>query len=145
MGSYVARRLGGVLVTLVTVSMTMANARADQQSAGAPPPCTAAPPSVIWAAFILTMLLILLLFLMVAVGLLRSKDWHLGDAVSEEAGNQPSTLPVGTKPVMVASSSRLIALLGLLVILVMFLGFGYYFLYAAFTCNLETGNVKQVV
>jgi hypothetical protein len=71
-------------------------------------------------------------FLFVVLGLLRSQNWFLGNAMSEEAGNQADLLPAGMKPLMVASSSRLIALLGLLNILGVFLGFGYYFLYSAF-------------
>jgi hypothetical protein len=69
----------------------------------------------------------------------------LGDAVSEEAGNQSDPLPVDKKPVMVASSSRLIALLGLLTILVVFLGFGYYFLYSAFAGTLQSADMKSVI
>lgn len=144
MRSFAKRRTCGVFLTLGTLFITAADAHADQPAGGGAA-FSVAPASVFWAAFVIMTILLLLLFLIVALGLLRSKDWHLGDAVSEEAGNQPSPLPVGTKPVMVASSSRLIALLGLLVILMMFLGFGYYFLYAAFACNLGTGNVKQVV
>jgi hypothetical protein len=124
--------------------ITAANVRADQTPAGGAT-FGVAPATVFWWAFTIMTLLLILLFLIVAMGLSRSKDWHLGDAASEEAGNQPSTLPVGTKPVMVASASRLIALLGLLVILVIFLGFGYYLLYAAFSCKLDTVNVKPIV
>lgn len=66
--------------------------------------------------------------------------------VSEEAGNQPNPLPLGVKPVMVASSSRLIALVGLLNILGVFLGFGYYFLYPAFAQgSIDAGAMKGVI
>ena len=72
-------------------------------------------------------------FFLIALGLLRSRYWYLGGAVSKEAGNQPAPLPAGVKPLMVASSRRLIALAGPLNILGVFLRFGYYFLYSAFT------------
>jgi hypothetical protein len=101
--------------------------------------------SVFWSAFWIMTVLLFLLFLFTALGLLRSRDWQLGDAVSEEAGNQPNPLPVDKKPVMVASSSRLIALLGLLTILVVFLGFGYYFLYSAFAGTLQSADMKSVI
>jgi hypothetical protein len=144
MKSFVARGTLGVFLTFVTLFITVANASADQTAEGGVT-FSVAPGSVFWAAFVIMTFLLLMLFLIVAMGLVRSTDWHLGDAASEEAGNQPSTLPVGTKPLMVASASRLIALLGLLVIMVIFLGFGYYLLYAAFASKLETTNVKPIV
>jgi hypothetical protein len=72
-------------------------------------------------------------FLIIAVfgSLRRSPNWSLADALSEEAANQASTVPP-VKPVMVASSSRLIALIGLLAILVLYLGFGYCALWMCF-------------
>ena len=103
--------------------------------------------SVFWATFCIMTAVLVFAFLFVALGLLRSRDWQLGDAISEEAGNQPDPLPVGTKPIMVASSSRLIALLGLLNILGVFLGFGYYFLYAAFSGpgQVSLNDMKSVI
>ena len=77
-------------------------------------------------------LLLLLILFAIMVGLRSSPTWSLGDAVSEEAGNQPNPLPAGQKPILVASSSRLIALLGLMVILVIYLGFGYCALWRCF-------------
>jgi hypothetical protein len=144
MKSLVTIRTWGVALSLLTIFVTAGIARADQPPP-AVPPLGVSSASVFWAAFVVMTVLMLMLFLIVAAGLARSTDWHLGDAASEEAGNQPSTLPVGTKPVMVASASRLIALLGLLAILAIFVGFGYYFLYAAFAHELETTNVKPVV
>ena len=104
--------------------------------------------SAFWAIFCIMTVILVFAFLFVALGLLRSRDWQLGDALSEEAGNQPDPLPVGTKPIMVASSSRLIALLGLLNILGVFLGFGYYFLYSAFSgvdSATLLNNMKSVI
>lgn len=61
----------------------------------------------------------------------RSTTWSLGDALSEEAGNQPP-LPPGTRPVMVASASRTIALFGLFMMMSTVLGIGYYIVWALF-------------
>ena len=138
------RKLRLLLAPLTACLLDPASALADQSSQNAPR-FNVSPESVFWGAFAVMTALLALFFVIVALGLLRDKDWHLGDAVSEEAGNQPATLPPGTKPIMVASSSRLIALLGLLVILAIFLGFGYYFLYAAFAGRLQSGDVKPAV
>lgn len=101
--------------------------------------------TVFWAAFWVMTIVLVLLFLFVAMGLLRSTSWNLGDAISEEAGNQPDPLPAGVRPILVPSSSRLIALLGLLTILAVFLGFGYYFLYSAFNGTLEQNDMRAVI
>jgi len=101
--------------------------------------------SVFWATFLIVAVILVFAFAFVAVGLLRSRDWQLGDALSEEAGNQPDPLPAGVKPIMVASSSRLLALLGLLSILGVFLGFGYYFLYSAFAGTVKLDEMKSVI
>ena len=97
-------------------------------------------PGPFWTVFWVVTVLLFVLLIVMFIGLLRNKDWSLADAVSEEAGNQPATLPVGQKPIMVASSSRLVALLGLLAILSMFIGVGYYLLWALFC----TGTVPQL-
>lgn len=99
--------------------------------------CQAGP---FWTVFWVVTILLFFLLMVMFIGLLRNKEWSLADAVSEEAGNQPATLPVGQKPVMVASASRLVALLGLLGILTMFIGVGYYLLWALFC----TGTVPQL-
>jgi hypothetical protein len=104
-----------------------------------------AKESVFWATFWIMTAVLAFAFVFVALGLLRSRDWQLGDAVSEEAGNQPDPLPLGIKPIMVGSSSRLIALLGLLNILGVFLGFGYYFLYSAFAGTVHLEDMKSVI
>lgn len=102
--------------------------------------------TVFWATFWIMTGVLAFAFLFVSLGLLRSRDWQLGDALSEEAGNQPDPLPAGTKPIMVASSSRLIALIGLLNILGVFLGFGYFFLYTAFAgATIQVSDMKSVI
>ena len=72
------------------------------------------------------------LLLSLVAGLKGNAAWSLADAISEEAGDQPNPLPPGVKPIMVASSSRLIAFLGLSVILCLYLGFGYVYLWERF-------------
>lgn len=65
----------------------------------------------------------------------RSTTWFIGDALSEEAGNQPAVLPPGMKPVMVASASRTIAVFGLFVIMTGVVGVAYYIVWALFYCH----------
>jgi hypothetical protein len=101
--------------------------------------------SVFWATFCIMTSVMVFAFLFLVMGLLRSSSWQLGDAISEEAGNQPDPLPAGVKPVLVASSSRLIALLGLFTILGTFLGFGYYFLYSAFAGSVRLEDMRSVI
>jgi hypothetical protein len=116
-----------------------------QQGPTAPSNFGVSKETVFWATFVIMTAILAVLFLFIAVGLLRSRDWYLGDAVSEEVGNQPDPLPAGIKPIMVASSSRLIALLGLLNILGVFLGFGYYFLYSAFAGTVSVTDMRSVI
>ena len=87
-----------------------------------------------WLTFVIITVFLGLAFLLVRKALISSSWWSLADALSEEAGNQ-GVLPVGQRPEMVASSSRLIALLGLLVLLALFLGVGYSILWALYTGN----------
>lgn len=110
-----------------------------------PPPCVPAPEYVYWIMFGAISALLVVAFLYVWGGLMKDKAWKLGDAVSEEAANQPNPLPAGVPPVMVASSSRLIALLGLLVIMVLFLGFGYSILYELFNCQMNQVSTKTIM
>jgi hypothetical protein len=131
------RTLRTCLMSLIVLSSSLLWAQAQQQPP-APANFGVSKEAVFWVTFSIMTLLLVFACGFVTVGLLRSPTWNLGDAVSEEAGNQPNPLPAGVKPIMVASSSRLLALLGLLNILAVFLGFGYYFLYTAFS----TGQVK---
>ncbi len=133
-------------VLSVSLAVSLSPSAAWAQAATTAPPTFGVPKeSVFWATFWIMTAILVFAFLFVALGLLRSRDWQLGDAVSEEAGNQPDPLPLGTKPIMVASSSRLIALLGLLNILGVFLGFGYYFLYSAFAGTVHLEDMKSVI
>lgn len=83
-----------------------------------------------FVAFIMTAFAAAALIVFVRA-LSRSTTWSLGDAISEEAGSQPS-LPPGMRPVMVASASRTIALFGLFMTMSTMLGVGYYIVWALF-------------
>ncbi len=87
--------------------------------------------------------LLVLLFLVIVVSLLVSMiqgKWSLGDALSEESGYQQKEIQKKDDVKMVASSSRLIALLGLLGILTIVLGVGYSIIWNLFVC----GNVPDL-
>ncbi len=80
------------------------------------------------------------LFLTVGFSSLRKglKDWNLKDALSEEAA-MPANTPADKllddkgRPVMVASSSRLISFMGALVLVAILMGSGYYMIWAYFS------------
>jgi len=129
----------------ISLAVILGPSLACAQAPGASSSFGVSKEAVFWATFWIMTAILAFAFLFVALGLLRSRDWQLGDAISEEAGNQPDPLPAGTKPIMVASSSRLIALLGLLNILGVFLGFGYYFLYSAFAGTVHLEDMKSVI
>ena len=133
------------LILLVGSLLSPVSVWAQQPGAPAPANFGVSRETVFWAAFCIMTAILGFAFVFTVVGLLRSQNWFLGDALSEEAGNQPDPLPPGVKPVMVASSSRLMALLGLLNILGVFLGFGYYFLYAAFAGTVNLTDMKSVI
>jgi hypothetical protein len=96
--------------------------------------------TVFWVSFAIMTAMIAASLVFVASALLRNPSWNLGDAVSEESSVQTG----GVRPTMVASSSRLIALLGLLMIMGAFVGFAYYFLYSAFAGQMDRDQMKSV-
>jgi hypothetical protein len=106
------------------------------------------PTQLFWTFWIvvgmITSVLGLLLMFLLA-GLMRSNTWSLADALSEEAAYQPNPLPAGTKPIMVASSSRLIAFLGLVVILCLYLGIGYAYIWDRFFKPDAAINMKNLL
>ena len=122
----------------------------------APPPLPFHPNEVlVWLVIVLV-----LSFILLALSWLRSAmtaaspKWSLADALSEEADiayfttTGPQVDNAG-KPVTVsemrASSSRLIALLGAIVILFLFLGFGTFVLYQYGTTGVmpEVGDILK--
>lgn len=126
---------------------------------GATEVATANPPS--W--FVYLVVFVVLAGGLVAIASIRAavgnSTWSLADALSEDveltlmerkAPDQPET-PVreNGRPVMVtvmrASSSRLIALMGMLAILLMFLGFGSFALYRFGATGVMPGDIEKVV
>lgn len=65
---------------------------------------------------------------------LRKDSWNFAQAVSEEATLPDGTPPpgAGQLPPLVASSSRLIALLGAVIMAAFFIGLGYWVIWALF-------------
>lgn len=120
-----------------------------------------------WAAprpwFVYTVILAVLLGTAVALLMIRtalgSSHWSLADAMSEgtevaamvkNAGGDPEPkLDASGKPVMVtemrASSSRLIALMGMMGILLMFVGFGAFSLYAFALTGTMSAQIDKVI
>ena len=108
-------------------------------------PVVWAPPSE-WAINTIVAVVVLgslISILVVRGALFKSTNWSLAEALSEDvevsaqqvdSGGKPSFVMQDGKPVMVTvmrpSSSRVIALMGLVVILLMFVGFGAFALYA---------------
>jgi hypothetical protein len=149
--TFVIRRCAGlssasVLGVLTTISSFAKGASAPEGTGSA----VAAAPTVPWQSpsewFIY--LVVIAVFVASLVALLLVKQalagtkWSLSDALSEEAevtgtevvnGVTKPLLDSSAKPVqitvMVASSSRFIAFMGMIFILVMFLGFGTFALY----------------
>lgn len=131
--------------------------------AQAPP---AAPPAE-WAAprlwFVYTVILVVLVGTLVSLLLIRTalaaSHWSLADALSEAVevtatvknaeGDLEPKLDASGKPVMVteprASSSRLIALMGMMGILLMFVGFGSFSLYAFALTGTMSSQIDKVI
>ena len=84
----------------------------------------AAYSKVFWVITILLIFLVLLITVTLII-YMATGNWSLGDALSEEAAFQPKDITGRGNLIMVASSSRLIALLGLFGILTIVLGVGY--------------------
>ena len=94
-----------------------------------------------WLVYVVILVLLLgiaIALSMIALALSRSgSTWSLAQALSEEAdltvldtaGLPVSTNGITTKTVMVGSTSRLTALMGMLIIMTLFLGFGVFMLW----------------
>jgi hypothetical protein len=94
----------------------------DQTAATSAKPTVPDPQAVevFWHVFRLISGLLMVMFVTVGISLIAGK-WSLGEALSEESSVQP----VANQVKMVASTSRFIALFGLLGILTTVLGIGY--------------------
>lgn len=89
---------------------------------------TAGAEDAWWWVFGVITTLLGLMFFAVASSLFWADNrgsWSLADAVSEESTYQPHVITKKSDVILVASSSRLIAVIGLLGILVVVLGSGY--------------------
>jgi hypothetical protein len=93
-----------------------------------------APPEIVVYCVIGSIYFGLLAFALAVARLLRAApQWSLAGALSEEADLTDGS---GTKTMLVASASRLIAFLGMVAILALFLGFGAFVLWGV----AETGH-----
>jgi hypothetical protein len=107
-------------------------------------------------AIVLVGALLALAFIRAALSL---STWSLADALSEEtevtamitnaAGQPEPKLDAAGKPLMItemrASASRLIALMGMMVILLMFLGFGAFALYSFANMGSMPADINKVI
>lgn len=82
--------------------------------------------------------------LLSALGFLLAGKWSLADALAEESSEQPKVIIDKKSVIMVASVSRLIALIGLLVIIVLILEIGYAAAWHLFVCGSvpDLGGIK---
>jgi hypothetical protein len=99
------------------------------------------PSTAVNYGFILVvMVLILVTLLVIAKRLSASSSWKLADAASEEAEVTDPENPAQKRTELRASSSRLIALLGMFVILGLFMGTGVVVLWGL----VSTGKVPNL-
>src|SRR5262245_54337784 len=109
----------------LAVMMTAMGASAAGEAAATAPSAPADPRGAFTLAAVAMTAFAVVTILGFLAALGRSPTWSIGDALSEEAGNQPM-LPPGQKPIMVASVSRTIALFGLFVIMTGVFGIAYF-------------------
>lgn len=82
--------------------------------------------------------------LLAALGFLLAGKWSLAGALAEESSEQPKVIVDRNSVIMVPSVSRLIALIGLLVIIVLILEIGYAAAWHLFVCGSvpDLGGIK---
>lgn len=146
--------VAGVLGTCpfgISAAWAQNGGTSDALSTGAPP----------WFAYLIIFLVVI--GAIVSILLIRraaaNSKWSLTDALSEEvtvtamtsdgSGGQKPLLDSAGAPmsvtVLCASSSRLIALMGLMVIMLMFLGFGTFALYRFAATGAMPSGINDVV
>jgi hypothetical protein len=148
--------LAALAVIFVSVRMALAQAPAVAPTVGVVP----MPPSP-W--FVYTVIIVVFVGALVALGLVRSaieaSNFSLGDALSEEAqttvmekdaaGHDTPRLGSDGKPVtmtvLVGSISRVIALLGTVALMVLFIGFGTFVMYYFATGQGAPKDIDKVV
>jgi hypothetical protein len=114
-------------------------------------------PWFVYAVIFIVLVGSLLALLFIRAALSDSK-WSLADALSEEAevtamttkdGKAEAVLDDSKKPIMItemcASTSRLIALMGMIVILLMFLAFGAFALYSFANTGKMPDDINKVI
>jgi hypothetical protein len=124
-----------------------------------PPPAWASPQP--W--FVYTVIIVVLAGSLLAILLIRASlghsTWSLADALSEEAevtatvvdaaGQIQPRLDAAGKPIMItemrASVSRLVALMGMMAILLMFIGFGAFALYSFAMNGAMPASIDKVI
>ena len=133
-------KLGILLLTLIPTPVW---AQGSKEWKGAPEP---------W--FIYTVVIIVLVGAILALSFIRAAlsasttKWSLADALSEEITvTEPTEDPKVSKEVtkLCASSSRLVALMGMIVLLLMFLGFGTFALYSFGKTGKLPSSINKVV
>lgn len=117
----------------------------NNQPASSAANCSKAPAPdpdskhVFWYVFYLITALLVLMFLGITISLVRG-NWSVSDALSEESSVQPTPGKVTKLP----STSRFIALFGLLGILTIVLGVGYTIIWSLFLYQKPPDNLSQV-
>ena len=144
------RLISGVIALAVALGATPAWAQA--------PTDWAAPrPWFVYTVIIVVLVATLLSLILIRAALSRS-HWSLADALSEEAevtatvtdaNGQKTPLLNNGQPVSIAemraSVSRLIALMGMLAILLMFVGFGAFSLYTFAMTGTVSAQIDKVI
>ena len=94
----------------------------------------------VWILILISLIILFVIWRVVAALSAAGSTWTLAMALSEnevlkDAAGNPVTDPVTGQPksLVSASSSRLIAFMGMVVIVCMFLGIGYYIIWGLFT------------
>ena len=143
-----------ILAMLVAAILSLVSSPAWAETPPWAPPHT----GFVYAVIIIVLVGALLALLIIRVAL-SSSGWSLADALSEEAevtavvttpeGQTEPKLDDSNKPVMItemrASSSRLIALMGMMAILLMFIGFGTFALYSFAHTGKMPADINKVI
>ncbi|RKP53545.1 hypothetical protein D7S86_14775 [Pararobbsia silviterrae] len=113
------------MALLVAVQFAQAQATTPGKPADCGPECI---DPVLKGAIMIGMALLLFTSLLVVLKALRTQNWNLAQALSEEAKLQDGTPTpaAGDLPPLVPSSSRLIALIGTIILATFFIGIGFY-------------------
>ena len=140
------------------LGLLLAARSAWAQAPAVPAPAWASPQPWFVYLVILVVLFGTLLSLVLIRSALHRSEWSLADALSEEtevtatvvgADSQKKPLLEGDKPVTItemrASTSRLIALMGMMAILLMFVGFGSFSLYSFALTGAMPAQIDKVI